>query len=474
MAKERNCTLPGTLRYQPKSLQPYFGYDNLMTPVVEVEIAGLQVLGETGIMPVADFALLTPEIIAQLMDITTLEVDEVERKITKHDIRALVRLMQEILPEPVRRWAHTPFTSYDPLDSARAITFVRAQEKVVGPKAKRAILLLADLVEKHAKQVQIGRTHGQHALPITVGFWLATILHRWVYNAQKMEGYALDIVGKISGAVGAYNAQWGLQFPKSFEKSVLAKVGLRPSPISTQILPPEPLAYYLYSCVNLSAALAQFARDCRQLMRSEIGEVREEFVAGQVGSSTMAHKRNPITFENIEGMYIRTKNEFGKVLDTMISEHQRDLVGSCVYRDFPTIIVNLTVQLENLLRENDAKVPFLSRISVDAEACQRNLGSSAHLVMAEPIYLALQMAGYKGDAHELVNRKLVPVATATGQQLITVLEEQSNEDEELRTVLGQIPEEIRSLLHHPDQYVGRATQKALEIASIARAYASAA
>lgn len=471
MAKERILTLPGNFRYQPKSLQPYFGYDNLMTPVIEVEIAGLQVLGETGIIPSADYALLTPDIIAQLMDITTLEVDEVERKITKHDIRALVRLMQEILPPPLRRWAHTPFTSYDPLDSARAITFVRAQQKVVGPKAKRAIFLLADLVEKYATQVQIGRTHGQHALPITVGFWLATILHRWVYNAKKMDEYAQDIVGKISGAVGAYNAQWGLQFPSAFERNVLEKVGLRPSPISTQILPPEPLAYYLFSCVSLSAALAQFARDCRQLMRSEISEVREEFVAGQVGSSTMAHKRNPITFENIEGMYIRTKNEFGKVLDTMISEHQRDLVGSCVYRDFPTIIVNLTVQLENLLKENADAIPFLSRISVDAEACRRNLSASAHLVMAEPIYLALQMAGYKGDAHELVNRKLVPVATATGQQLIAVLEEQSNEDDELRTALEQIPEEIRSLLHHPDQYVGQATQKALEIASIARAYA---
>ena len=471
MEKSRNLMLPGNPRYQPKSLQMYFGYDNLMVPVVEVEIAGLQVLGETGIIPAADYALLTPEVISQLMDITTSEVDEVERKITKHDIRALVRLMQEILPPPLRRWAHTPFTSYDPLDSARSITFVRAQQYVVGPKVKRAIFLLADLVEKHASQVQIGRTHGQHALPITVGFWLATILHRWVYNAERMDNHAAELVGKISGAVGAYNAQCGLQFPTFFEQSVLTKVGICAAPISTQILPPEPLAYYLYSCLNLSAALAQFARDCRQLMRSEIGEVREEFVTGQVGSSTMAHKRNPLTFENIEGMYIRTKNEFGKVLDTMISEHQRDLVGSCVYRDFPAIIVNLTVQLENLLRENDAKVPFLSRISVDAEACQRNLSTSAHLVMAEPTYLALQMAGYRGDAHELVNRTLVPVAMSSGKQLITVLEELSTENEDLRTALEYIPVDVRSLLHHPDQYTGRATQKALEISSLAREYA---
>ncbi len=471
MAKERNLTLPGNFRYQPKSLQPYFGYDNLMTPVVEVEIAGLQVLGESNIIPSADYALLTQEVIVELMDITTREVDSVERNITKHDIRALVRLMQAILPPPLRRWAHTPFTSYDPLDSARALTFVRAQQNVVGLKAKRAIFLLSEMVEKYATQVQIGRTHGQHALPITVGFWLATILQRWVYNARKLEEHTAEIVGKISGAVGAYNAQRGLQFPTSFEAKVLEKVGLTPAPISTQILPPEPLAYYLHACVQLSAAIAQFARDCRQLMRTEIGEVREEFVAGQVGSSTMAHKRNPITFENTEGMYIRTKNEFGKVLDTLISEHQRDLVGSCVYRDFPAIVVNVVVQLENLLRENAAAVPFLSRISIDADACQRNASISSHLVMAEPIYLALQMAGYRGDAHDVVNRTLVPVAQSSGQQLITVLEEICVDDDELRSALEGIPTEVRSLLHHPEQYTGRASEKALEIARVARAFA---
>ena len=143
-----------------------------------------------------------------------------------------------------------------------------------------------------------------------------------------------------------------------------------------------------------AAPLAQLGRDCRHLMRSEIAEVGEPFDKGQVGSSTMAHKRNPINFENLEGMYIRTKNEFGKVLDTLISEHQRDLVGSCVMRDFPIIIVNLRQQLDTLLRrKEDDPTPFLARLTVNSDALRKNLLQSAKVILAEPIYIALQITG---------------------------------------------------------------------------------
>jgi len=185
--------------------------------------------------------------------------------------------------------------------------------------AKRTVSLLADLVEKFASQVQIGRTHGQHALPITVGFWLATILQRILYNWKQMEVYSEGLVGKISGAVGAYNAQVGLQLEqrcgsKTFEDRVLEKLGLSPAKISTQILLPEPLAYFLFSCVITSASFGQLGRDCRHLMRTEIAEVMESFEKDQVGSSTMAHKRNPINFENIEGMWLKTKMNLVKSL----------------------------------------------------------------------------------------------------------------------------------------------------------------
>jgi len=470
-----NLMLPGNPRYQPKQLIPYFGYDNLYKPVAEVELATLDVLAEIGVIPSNDIALLTPEVREKIQNIITTNVDEVERKITKHDIRAWIRLAQEIVDPRLGRWIHVPLTSYDPLSTARTLQFVRAHRQVVQPSVKKVISIFVEKVRQTAGFVQIGRTHGQHALPVTVGFWLATILDRILRNAHEMDRYAQALEGKISGAVGAHNAQYALQFSElcgdmSFENRVLRKLDLKPAPISTQILPPEGLAYHLFSCFMLTGAFGQLGRDGRNLMRSEIAEVAEEFESGQVGSSTMAHKRNPINFENLEGMHIRTTAEFMKVQLTLISEHQRDLVGSSVGRDYSIVVINLQQQLNTLLRENKAGVPWLSRIIFSQESLERNLETSGRVILAEPMYIALQMAGYTGDAHELVNRELVPVARAENISLVDALMRRAQENEELSQVLGQIPENTRALLSRPEVYIGDAKEVAMGVASRAEEY----
>jgi len=318
-----NLTLPGNPRYQPVKMMKFFGYDNLYDGLARVEIATLEALGEIDVIPAKEMETLVPRLREQLLSIPTTRVDKIEREITHHDVRAWVREAQGIMNSALARWVHIPLTSYDPLDTGRIIQFQLAYEEALRPSIKEVVGLLADLVEKFADQVQIGRTHGQHALPITVGFWLATILQRILHNWHQTDLYAEELVGKISGAVGAYNAQIGLQFDqasgsKTFEERVLDKLNLTPAKISTQILPPDPLAYFLFSCVMMSASFGQLGRDCRHLMRTEIAEVMESFEEDQVGSSTMAHKRNPINFENLEGTWLKTKNEFGKVMDTLI------------------------------------------------------------------------------------------------------------------------------------------------------------
>jgi adenylosuccinate lyase len=449
-----NLILPGNPRYQPKQMVPVFGYDNLYKKVALVEIATLETLGEIGVIPEEEIKKLDDKAKKELLNIKTTEVDKIEREITRHDIRAWVRRAQEILDKDLAKWVHIPLTSYDVIDTARVLQF-------------------RDQVEKFSSQIQIGRTHGQHALPVTVGFWLATILNRVVYNWEKMDFHCENLVGKISGAVGAHNAQLGLKFSDSnsketFEKKVLEKLDLKPAKISTQILPPEPLSYFLFSCASLSATLGQFGRDSRHLMRSEIAEVMESFEKGQVGSSTMAHKRNPINFENLEGKWLRTKNEFGKVLDTLISEHQRDLVGSSVARDYPIILINLQHQLNTLIRENKEGVTFLERLSVNEEACRENFSKNANVILAEPLYIALQMAGYTEDAHELVNRQLVPEARKENKALIDVLEEKMKEDENLNSIAKNIPREIWELLKQPENYIGDSKEKALEIVNYSK------
>ncbi|MCK4539548.1 hypothetical protein KAU09_00155 [Candidatus Parcubacteria bacterium] len=463
-----NIILPGNPRYQPKEMIGVFGYDNLYKKVALVEIATLETLGDIGIIPKEDIALLNDKTKEELLNIKTTDVDKIEKEITHHDIRAWVRSAREILDKRLAKWAHIPLTSYDVIDTARILQFREAYLTAIKPSLEKVIELFSDLIKKNINQVQIGRTHGQHALPITVGFWLAAILNRIVYNYERINYYNDNLIGKISGAVGAHNAQFGLQFSSyqekvNFEEKVLSKLGLRPAKISTQILPPEPLAFFLFSCVNLSAAFGQFGRDSRHLMRSEIAEITESFEKGQVGSSTMAHKRNPINFENMEGMWLRTKNEFGKVLDSLISEHQRDLVGSSVARDYPIILINLQNQLNTLLRKNKSGVAFLERISVNKKACFENFQKNSSVILAEPLYIALQMAGYEGDAHELVNHQIIAKAQATGKTMIDVLKDLAMNDIELEKAVNNIPKEVLELLARPENYIGDAKEKALEI-----------
>ncbi len=466
---QKNLFLPGNLRYQPASLQPIWGYDNLYQPAIQVEFAAMETLGDIGIIPAADIKMLTPELKAEILEnIWTTDVDMYERNVTKHDIRALVHRIQECLPIELRRWVHIPLTSYDPLETSRIIQYVQAYHQVVRPTVNQVIVCLASLVKKHAGILQVGRTHGQHALPVTVGFWLASVLSRIVFNVKEMERHSTNLVGKIAGAVGASNAVVALGIRERcglvpFEARVLEKLGLKPAKISTQILAPEPLAYFLYSCTMLSASLGQFGRDCRQLMRSEIAEIGEPFEKQQVGSSTMAQKRNPITFEQIEGMWWRTKNEFGKVFDSLISEHQRDLVGSSLARDFPIIVINLVHQLKTLMRPDKRGTSFLSRLTVNEDRCKENLSQSANVILAEPLYIALQMAGYQGDAHELVNRKAVPMSQRTGQKLFECLAELAGEDTEVAVAFAAIPPELQTLLQNPEQYTGDAAEKALAV-----------
>lgn len=469
-----NLAMPGDPRYQPKSLQRYFGYDALVAYQIDVELATLRALTSRGVIPPSEYALLTPAVVEALYGITTTEVDAEER-VTKHDIRALVNCMKRRMPGPLQRWVHVPLTSYDVIDTARVRMYRAAHTDVVRPLFKKLVASLQAHARRYARMSQIGRTHGQHALPITVGFWLATILNRLIHCAAQADAKAEALCGKISGPVGAYNAQAVLGLCQSsalsFEDEVLSHLGLSAAPISTQIVPPEPLAEYLFSCVLVSAVLGQLGRDCRHLMRTEIGEISEPFAATQTGSSTMAHKRNPITFENEEGMWHSQKWDFGKVFETLVSEHQRDLVGSSVARSLPAIVVRLVYQLERLLAVTaENPTPFIERVVPDPDACARNLALQGDLVLAEPLYIALQMGGYPGDAHHLVNHTVVELAKQYQMSLLDAVRAICRSDVAVAEAWRRVPDELKAVLRQEQPYIGIATERTHQICDAAAAY----
>jgi len=464
-----NLMMPGNPRYQPKVLINFFGYDYLYSFIGRVEVACLEVLGEIGVMPAVIFSELESHVKDRIINLSTTHIDHIERTETKHDIRAWVKAAEAVVPEKLRPWLHIILTSFDAIDTARILQYSEAHWKVVEPAMRKIMLLFVELVKEHRNTLQIGRTHGQHALPITAGFWFATILSRLFNGYLRMNQRADALTAKISGAVGAYNAQQGLGILDAcgevcFEDRILQKLNLKTSPISTQILAPEPLYDYFSALTMTSASFAQFGRDARHLMRSEIGEVAEEFSANQAGSSTMAHKRNPINFENLEGMYLRIKNELGKVLDTMVSEHQRDLVGSSLARDFPIIVVNFVTQMETLLRPNAAGRPFLQNITINKDACLRNFNMSKNVILSEPLYIVMQMIGIK-NAHHIVNHTLVPIAQASGKSLIEVADEYAQHNLNFKLIWeSRFPDKTREMLKSPESYTGLASKKSLEIA----------
>ncbi len=524
-----NMALPGNPRYQPKSLVDYFGYDKLYLGPIHVILATLRVLGRIAAIPAQDADLLDGALTAKLLTIRTGLVDQVERGLTNHDIRALVLIMQWMSPMQIGRWWHKPNTSYDDLESGRAVHFIQAHEKVVRKQTNKVIEHLVKLAYDNADVRCILRTHLQDALPGTMGFWFSCILGQLLESISAANASAGAIVAKISGATGNKNAQIHLgiearcqaKLKMSFEEAVLQELGqsaglsrpLRPALVSKQILLPGPLERYLSDIVACSAALAQLGDDGRILMSSRIGEFREPFDPGQAGSSTML-KVNPFRLENLVAMWRKNVGELVKVQINALSNLQRDLTGSAVTRDYPAIVVNLAEQLQTLLRAKDDKPPFIARLTVDKDSCMRNLLEAGDTILAEPLQIAIEMAGYPLDGYELVNQKARYMTTkgiSLGEAVCRLLDATARRDgeeaaiallesgklkdmamplvkrpvtlveatqkllveEDQSAVWEAIPAETREMFRHPENYIGDAPAQARKVAKRAEQYLAA-
>ena len=426
-----------------KRLKPYVSEEGYVRYQARVEVALAQVLVERKIAP--------PTFAYELEQAARLiRVDDVyaeERRIG-HNIRALVNCLKPHVSERARPFIHLCATSNDITDTATALRLKELTRDLVLPDLIALEGLLIGLARTHAETVQMGRTHGQHATPMTFGYALANYVARVGNRIEQLDQARTNLRGQLSGAVGAYNAL-SLLIPEhtvGFESDVLAKLGLRPvdTQVSTQVIHPEYVTDMVHAATSTFSVLANIADDIRHLHRSEIGEVHESYPGDRVGSSTMPHKRNPSNFEFVKSMWKAMMPRMITLYMDQISEHQRDLTNSASARFIPELF---TAFLYAIFRLTDA----MTRLDVDEAAMSAQVdGTEGAAILAEPLYILLTVQGHPdgyGGARTIVDR-----ARATGEPLSTLIWN----DETLAPYLQHLSADQRVLFDHPQRYIGAA------------------
>jgi len=405
--------------------------------------------------------------------VSPVEVYAEEEK-TRHFIRALVNVLKKMVPGTISPLIHLGATSVDILDTSLSWRVRGVTREVVLPELKKLELLLCAFTEREAETPQVGRTHGQHAVPITVGFAMAEYVSRLGKSILEIERLQENLKGKLAGAVGAYNATAMIvKDPEELERLYLAELGLEPSEHSTQLVEPEYLLRLLLEFNTAFGIIANLADDFRNLQRSEIGELREGFAADQVGSSTMPQKRNPWNSEHVKSLWKAFMPRVLTFFMDQISEHQRDLSNSASQRFIADYIAGFCLAVSRM-------AGVIEGLGTDRERLMTNLHGKnegiAGGVLAEPAYILLAESGVS-DAHEVI-RKITLTAEKKNLSFAEVL---SREGETLFRIgakmaelgiispAGKTNEEITktalSWFEKPEQYRGLAVKKARSIAA---------
>ena len=408
---------------------------------------------------------LTSEVRTQLEN-CTVDPAEVyaEEERTHHNIRALVNVLKRKVPAEFAPLVHLGATSVDILDTSLSWRMAGVTRDAVLPMLKKLELLLCDFSDREAETVQVGRTHGQHAVPVTLGFSIAEYVSRLGKSILEIEKRSKELKGKLSGAVGAYNATGMIvKDPVELEKLYLKELNLEPSEHSTQLVEPEYLLRLLLEFNVAFGIIANLADDLRNLQRSEIGEVREAFGADQVGSSTMPQKRNPWNSEHVKSLWKAFFPRVNTFFMDQISEHQRDLTNSASQRFIADYITGFCLAVSRMTK-------VIEGLGADRERLLANLNGGSGGIMAEPAYILLAETGVS-DAHEVI-RKITLAAEKEKTNFAAAL---AKEPETLKKISGKLfelgliekdsTEKALSFFENPQNYSGLACKKAKTLAT---------
>jgi adenylosuccinate lyase len=376
---------------------------------LEVEILAVEAWARLGVIPQEDAAGLrerAPKIDAEFVE----AVAERERT-TDHDVAAFVDVVQERVGGSAAPWVHYGLTSSDVVDTAQCYVLTGAVDALlIGLDGLTTALV--ELANEHRNTVMVGRTHGIHAEPTTFGAKVAL----WALQADRdrtrlRAARKAIAVGKLSGAVGTYS-----NIDPSVEAYVCEKLGLTAVP-ATQVIARDRHAEFLYAVATIGATLELIATEVRHLQRTEVGEAREAFRAGQKGSSAMPHKRNPIKSENLTGLARVMRSYIGPGLEDVALWHERDISHSSVER---IVLADAAILTDYAVaRATD----LVANLVVDVARMRENLDLSYGLVFSQPVLLALVASGMLRDEAYRIVQSTAMQAWETRTSFRTLLEQ---------------------------------------------------
>ncbi|MGA0228716.1 MAG: adenylosuccinate lyase [Paracoccaceae bacterium] len=325
-------------------------------------------------------------------------IDEIEA-VTKHDVIAFLTHLAEIVGSDEARFVHQGMTSSDVLDTCLNVQLVRAADILIAD-LDALLEALKRRAFEHKDTVRIGRSHGIHAEPTTMGLTFARFYAEMDRNRTRMLTARAEIAtGAISGAVGTF-----ANIDPRVEKHVCEKLGLTPEPISTQVIPRDRHAAFFAAMGVVASSIENIATEIRHMQRTEVLEAEEFFSKGQKGSSAMPHKRNPVLTENLTGLARLVRAAVVPALENVTLWHERDISHSSVERNIgPDATVTLDFALARLTQ-------VIDKLVIYPENMLNNMNKFRGLVMSQRVLLALTQAGVsREDAYRLVQRNAMKV-----------------------------------------------------------------
>jgi adenylosuccinate lyase len=307
-------------------------------------------------------------------------------RLVKHDVIAFLTAVAEKVG-PEGRFLHLGATSSDILDTSLAVLLCEATDLLIADLA-RLREVLKEKAYKHKHTLMIGRSHGVHGEPITFGFKMALWYQDITRHLERLKQAREEIsYGKISGAMGTF-----AHLKPAVEEYVCRRLGLKPSPVSSQIIPREQHALFMTVISLIASTLDKFATEIRHLQRTEVREAEEPFTEGQKGSSAMPHKRNPIYSENITGLARLVRSYVQAALENIPLWHERDISHSSVER---VILPDSTILLNFMLNR---MTEVLESLVVYPDSMLRNLNLTGGIIYSQRILLELTLRGAKREA----------------------------------------------------------------------------